>query len=271
MDLPPLADEWQLPTRYLGRRVWLFERVGSTNTLALALAEDSRQDGLVVLAREQTAGRGQYGRAWLAPAGSSVLMSVVWFPPPPLRRPALQTAWAAVSVCRLLQHVVGRRAHIKWPNDVLVSGRKICGILLEQRASGAGLASVAGIGLNVSQSREMLAAAGLPEATSLAILTGQILDWRTIARQLIAILDEAYAGLHEGDLGSLEEDWKRRLGLFGKPVRAELFDHTSVHGRLREISFDRLDLEFSSGEVRSFPPEQIKHLQGRSSEGQTPL
>ena len=82
---------------------------------------------------EQTAGRGQYGRVWTAPAGSSVLLSVLLFPPPALRRPTLLTAWAAVSVCETIQELANLSATIKWPNDVLINGRKVCGILIEQR------------------------------------------------------------------------------------------------------------------------------------------
>src|SRR5206468_7692987 len=88
----------------------------------------------VVLAREQTAGRGQHGRAWQAPAGSSVLLSVLLCPPPALRRPALLTAWAAVSVCETILQLTGLQAKIKWPNDVLIRGRKVCGILIESKA-----------------------------------------------------------------------------------------------------------------------------------------
>src|SRR5439155_7970824 len=118
--------------------------------LALALADDVSNDGLILLAQEQKSGRGQQGRTWIAPPGSSVLLSVLVFPPAWLRRPAMLTAWAAVSVCETVREVAGLEATIKWPNDVLVLGRKVCGILIEQRSSAAGTppATVAGIGLN---------------------------------------------------------------------------------------------------------------------------
>src|SRR5258707_6199345 len=93
---------WTLPTRQLGKCVRVYDCVDSTNALALARGNDTEQHGLVVLALEQTAGRGQYGRTWHAPPGSSVLMSVLLFPPPALRRPCLLTAWAAVSVCEAI-------------------------------------------------------------------------------------------------------------------------------------------------------------------------
>src|SRR5262249_24480271 len=150
--------------RRLGRRVVVYDRVDSTNTLAAALADDPGNDGIVLLADEQTAGRGQHGRSWHCPAGTGALRSALLLPPPQLRRPALLAAWAAVSVCETVRWCTGLQAKIKWPNDVLLRGRKVCSILIEQAR-----ATVVGIGLNVSQSAESLAAAGLPEAGSLAL------------------------------------------------------------------------------------------------------
>ena len=116
-------EEWQLPTRQVGRRVLVFDQLDSTSTYAASLAGDPANDGVVVRAREQTAGRGQHGRSWQCPADCGVLMSVLLFPPPPLRRPALLTAWAAVSVCDTIQQATGLQARIKWPNDVLIRGK----------------------------------------------------------------------------------------------------------------------------------------------------
>src|SRR5215470_13247415 len=158
------ADTWDLPTRHLGRRTIVFDRLDSTNTYAAARADDPANDGLVVVAREQTAGRGQHGRTWQAPAGSSVLLSVLLFPPPALRRPALMTAWAAVSVCETVRALSALEPRIKWPNDVLAEGRKICGILILQRAVNQGSAVIAGIGFNVMQSAADFATADLPLA-----------------------------------------------------------------------------------------------------------
>jgi len=161
------ADIWNLPTRRLGRQTIVFNQLDSTNTFAAPLADDPANDGLVVVAREQTAGRGQYGRVWQAPPGSSVLMSVLLFPPAPLRRPALLTAWAAVSVCETILQLAKLQAKIKWPNDVLIHGKKVCGILIEQRTGASAefpLATVVGVGLNITQSAEMFAQAGLPLA-----------------------------------------------------------------------------------------------------------
>src|SRR5947209_1089773 len=125
-------ETWTLPTRRVGRRVLIFDRLDSTNNVAAGLADSIENDGVAIVADEQTSGRGQHGRSWTCPAGNGVLLSVLLFPPPGVRRPALLTAWAAVSVCETIRELAGLSASIKWPNDVLVSGRKVCGILLEQ-------------------------------------------------------------------------------------------------------------------------------------------
>src|SRR5262245_7038273 len=113
-------DEWHLDTRLLGRRVLVFDRVDSTNTIASGLADDRSNEGIVILAHEQTKGRGQHGRTWQCDPGAGVLLSVLLFPPSALRRPVVLAAWAAHSVCETIVEFTGLEAQIKWPNDVLI-------------------------------------------------------------------------------------------------------------------------------------------------------
>jgi BirA family biotin operon repressor/biotin-[acetyl-CoA-carboxylase] ligase len=240
-------------------RVLEFDTVPSTNTVVLGLADDPANHGVVVLAREQTAGRGQYGRSWLAPPGTSVLMSILLFPPPTLRRPALLTAWVAVSVCELCQKLTGLPARIKWPNDVLIEGRKVCGILIEQRARGPDkVASVVGIGLNVTQSAAVFADAGLMEAASLAVFAERTFDCRQVAEELLVGLAEEYHRLVREDHVPLESRWREYLGLEGLHVSVECVKE-SVQGRLEKVSFNALEMEASGNLVR-LQPEEVRHV-----------
>jgi BirA family biotin operon repressor/biotin-[acetyl-CoA-carboxylase] ligase len=250
-----MRAEWHLETRQVGRRVLLYDTLDSTNTQAASLASDPGNDGTVIIADRQTAGRGQHGRTWQCPAGSGVLMSVVLFPPLPLRRPALLTAWAAVSVCDTIHKATGLPAQIKWPNDVLVRGRKVCGILIEQSN-----ATVVGIGLNVNQTAADLAKAGLPLAGSLACFTFRPLDCKLAAQALIDQLDNEYSRLGQGDLRNLEERWQARLGLLGQQVALECVDGTR-HGRLLELGFEGLELELSGGKRFRAMPERVSHVE----------
>src|SRR5438132_1004374 len=95
-------DDWHLDTHLLGKRVLIYDRVESTNSLAATFTGDPGSDGLVILANEQTAGRGQHGRSWLSPPGAGIWLSVLLFPPPELRRSVLLAAWAANSVCETI-------------------------------------------------------------------------------------------------------------------------------------------------------------------------
>jgi BirA family biotin operon repressor/biotin-[acetyl-CoA-carboxylase] ligase len=188
-------------------------------------------------------------------------MSLLLFPPDNLRRPALLTAWAAVSVCEAVLKLADLQAKIKWPNDVLVRGKKICGILIEQRTTGNPefpLASVVGIGVNVTQSAVMFEEAQLPDAGSLAMFTDRALVFEDVAKRLITELDAQYASLLAGDFATLASLWKSRLGLIGKTVLVEGIQQTT-RGRLLDITLDRLDLDIG-GEVLRITPESVKHL-----------
>ncbi len=246
-------ETWHLPAHRVGRRVLVFDRLDSTSSLATTLAHDPANDGVAVLAAEQTAGRGQHGRGWLCPPGAGVLLSVLLFPPPKVRRPAVLTAWAAVSVCDAVLDLTGLAARVKWPNDVLIEGKKVCGILIEQ-----GRGTVAGVGLNVNQPAEAFAAAGLPDAASLAVFTGQNRACADVARQLLRRLDEHYAALEAGDFDALEASWRERLGLLNKDVRAETHDGP-VSGRLVDVTWDAVVIDGPGGLMR-LRPEAVRHL-----------
>jgi BirA family biotin operon repressor/biotin-[acetyl-CoA-carboxylase] ligase len=259
--LPP-HEVRELPTRHFGQGALIFPQLDSTNALALSLGADPSRHGLVLLAKEQTAGRGQHGRTWEAPPNSSVLMSVLLFPPPKLRRSAPLVAWAAVSVCELIREVAALDATIKWPNDVLVAGKKVCGILIEQRNTGHvdfPLATVVGLGLNVTQPAEAFAASGLQHAGSLFSMSGQMLDTDMVARRLIGQLDVEYDRLAQGDFAALEARWQALLGVSGRRVVVEGAEQI-WHGRLRGMSFVAVELETESGAIVRLAPEEVRHL-----------
>ena len=250
-------DECHLDTHRLGRRVLVYDTLCSTNTQAASFAGDPANDGLVILADQQTAGRGQHGRSWLCTPGAGVLMSVLLFPPSPLRRPAMLTAWAAVSVCETITELTGLDSQIKWPNDVLIDGRKVCGILIEQ-----GRGTVVGIGVNVRQSAAELAE--LPSAGSLAFFTGSAFDTPTVARGLITHLDSDYHRLCQGDFQTLERLWQDRLGLLGQSVTAECH-HGTYSGVLERVTWQALELMLPDGHGLRLIPEQVRHIGGLRS------
>ncbi len=246
--LCPDQIEHKLETRRVGRRIVVWSRVSSTNDLAAEAAGSPDGDGLVVLAEEQTAGRGRLGRAWTAPPRTCILMSVLLVPesgphphPDPdsdgLEGRGWLTAMAAVATAEVVSDLVGRRVDIKWPNDVRVDGRKVAGILVERpavpEAAGSGTPrpapdrharpAVVGIGLNVNVARDDLPDELRDRATSIRIETGRPADRSEAARALIRRLDYWYdavraSGAVAGE-AALNVAWRDRIEGLGRLVR----------------------------------------------------
>jgi BirA family biotin operon repressor/biotin-[acetyl-CoA-carboxylase] ligase len=254
MTIPPPTAEWSLQTRHIGRRVLYYDQIPSALTVAATLA---CEPGTAVLAGEQTSGRGQYGRSWCCPPGAGVLLAVVLSPPPPARRPSVLTAWAAVGVAECIRRLTGIQARIKWPNDVLIREKKICGILIES-AAGRPPTAIAGIGLNVTQTAEDFAADGLPDGTSLAASSGRSFDAAEVTRVLLEELDRAYSLLN-GELATLETMWAERVALIDRRVVAVMTDGAQHRGWLRSLTFDDFEVE-TSGSVVRLVPEAAKQL-----------
>lgn len=247
----------RLDTRHLGRSILLFDAVPSTNDLAASFAHDPDAAGTVFVAEHQSSGRGQYGRLWQARPGSSLLLSVLLFPPPELRRPVILTAWVAVAVADAIRDLTGAQVRIKWPNDLLVGGKKICGILIEQSGG-----VVVGLGLNRDQTAAEFDAAGLPDATSLGLVAGKRIDRDSALDRVLRQLDAGYDRLLNGERRELETVWKERVGLIGQPVRIDFADGTARLGRLRDMGFDGIELQSGEYANEVIPPERIRGLTG---------
>jgi len=264
--LCPDQIEYELGTRWIGRRIAVWSRASSTNDLAARAASSSANDGLVVLAEEQTAGRGRRGRVWSAPPRSSILMSVVIFPPEALvtNRPETETAdgrgWltalASVAVAEVVASWTGLDARIKWPNDVRIDGRKVAGILVERskgrtRRAGEdavgsrspispiGGGAVIGIGLNVNLTTEELPHELRETSTSIRILRGgEPVDRSELARDLIRRLDFLYELGRTDGPESLSRPWSDLCEHLGGGVRITT-PVGPVIGRLLDLDIRR--------------------------------
>ena len=209
------------------------DTVDSTQSVAFALAEGGAADRTVVVADRQSAGRGRRGRAWHAPAGTSLLASILVRPRLPQSLLATLSLTTAVATAEALRRVASVAARVKWPNDVLVEGRKIAGILLESRVrTGASLGppsvqggrtapvtTVIGIGVNLGQ-REFppeLAAS----ATSVALETGRALDRETMLAALLAEFDAWRARLEAEGFRPIRERWRLLSDTIGRRVTVD--------------------------------------------------
>lgn len=249
------CEEWRLATECIGRHVLVYHEVDSTNSVAARL---DAADGTVVLAKNQTAGRGRFGRVWRSRPDAALLMSVLLRPPADLRRPSILTAWAAVGISEAIAALTGLPAGIKWPNDLYLDGRKVCGILIEQSA-----ATIVGIGLNVNQTVEEFAAAGLPIAGSLGIASGRSFELRSAAEAVLHHLDAEYSKLLAGERTHGEARWAERTGLLNQRVEVELGDGQRIVGRMLDMTFDGIRLEEPEGRVQTLVPERIEQIRIR--------
>lgn len=202
--------------------IFRFDEIGSTNTEALEMARRGAAEGVAVVARRQTAGRGRLGRTWFAETDSAILFSIILRPRFELARFPLLTLMSAVAVHDALESICGFECDIKWVNDVLVGDKKICGILAESTETQAGRAVIIGIGIN-------LRASAFPEdlsatATSVESESGDIIEGEKILQKLVSELSSNYAALSAPDgAARIRDAWTTRSSYAsGKSVRVEL-------------------------------------------------
>lgn len=177
----------------IGRELHVLETTSSTNDAVLERITGDTICGLVVLAETQTAGRGQRGNRWESASRKGLWLSILLRPEIALADSPLLTRWAAKTVRDFIVSECALPAETKMPNDVLVRGRKIAGVLVEMRAQRAGPhVAILGIGLNVNQSPEDFSEPLRATATSLAIETDRVFDRTKLASALLRALDASY-------------------------------------------------------------------------------
>ena len=226
-----------LTTKRLGAKLHYFPEIDSTNVYAKRLAEQGGGEGEVVIAETQTRGRGRLGRHWVSPPFLNLYFSVILRPHfAPAQAPQI-TLMAAVALADTVTAFLGRPPAIKWPNDILVRGKKLAGILTESSCSSEGIEFVIlGIGANLNYPVALMPEQIRQRATSMIALTQRPINREAFARRLIQDLDRCYGELQEEGFASLALRWEALFGLRGKRVRAEAADQ-SVMGRA--IGLDR--------------------------------
>lgn len=227
LDRPPLRE--RALRRALepdGWRVEVLAQTGSTNAVVAERARAGEPAGLVVVAESQTAGRGRLDRTWTSPPRAGLTLSVLVRPDlPPVRWPWLPLL-TGLAVARTVEQA-GVEPQLKWPNDVLVGGRKTCGVLVEVPEAGA---AVIGIGLNVSTREDELPHA---QATSLVLAGATTTDRDTLLRALLRSLSAVL-----GDVDAAREEYRARCSTVGQAVRVELPGGGAVEGTADAVDED---------------------------------
>lgn len=228
---------------------WRVETVAETSSTNADVAERFRggeSEGLVLVAEQQTQGRGRLGREWVTSPGSSLLVSFLLVPE---GLPAERWPWlpllAGVATADAVRRVTGVEVDLKWPNDVLAGDKKLAGILVERVQRGNTAAAVVGIGINVSQAQEELP---VPEATSLVLVTGERVDRSELLLALTEELGSRYDDLVAG--ADLREPYLARCVTPGRQVRVAV-PGGEVTGEAVDVDADgRLVVRTAAGEER---------------------
>jgi BirA family biotin operon repressor/biotin-[acetyl-CoA-carboxylase] ligase len=243
--------------RTVGREVLWLEETDSTNLVCRRMAAEGAAEGLAVLARTQTAGRGRRGRSFQSTGDLGLYLSVLLRPEQGMEEVSNMTAWVAVAVCDGVERACGVRPEIKWINDIILNGKKLGGILTE-----AGLEQgkmdhlVVGIGVNVNHTPEDFQPELRSMATSLSIELPKAPDMAELAAYIIRALDEMYAAFPAGKADYLE---KYRAGCIttGKPVQI-ITPASREEGESLSIDEDfRLVVRMENGEERALSAGEV--------------
>lgn len=209
-ELAPETIQQGLGTRVIGRELFFFETVDSTNKVLRQAAARGAAEGTVVLANEQTSGRGRLNRTWVSPPGVGIYLSVLLRPSGPPTPPHLFTFLPAVATARALRQVSGLPVFIQWPNDVMLRGRKLAGILAEMRGSQRrDREVVVGIGINVNHTASDLPPELRETATSLTLAAGRTFSRTAVVQEVLRELDRGHALLAAGDHPPILDEWRR--------------------------------------------------------------
>jgi BirA family transcriptional regulator, biotin operon repressor / biotin---[acetyl-CoA-carboxylase] ligase len=221
--------------RVIGRDIRVFEQTTSTNDVIERLARDGVAEGVVVFAESQTKGRGRLGRKWISPPRKGLWLSVLLRPP--LRPDAATqlTVAAATSLSRAIRQTTSLVPEIKWPNDILIRGRKVAGVLTELSAELDRVNHVVlGIGIDVNLNASDLPADLRRIASSLKIETGAAIRRADLAAALLRELDRDYGLICGKQFAKISEEWEEQCVTLGQRVRISIGERT-ISGRAEAL------------------------------------
>jgi BirA family biotin operon repressor/biotin-[acetyl-CoA-carboxylase] ligase len=237
----------------IGKEIIFLETATSTNDVAMELAaQRENPEGLVVIADTQTKGRGRFGRTWISPSGVNSYFTVILSPSIPPNEAALITLMAAVAVVSVIRNYAGLNAGIKWPNDILVNGKKTGGILAETKSARGRIKFLAlGIGINVNMPLNDFPEDIRAFSTSLNIESGKLFNRIEFSGKILEELERTYKILLKGNKGALIHDWIRLNSTIGSKVIVK--NHDKIISGIAENINDsgELIIRLPSGEMET--------------------
>jgi len=257
--LYPVEIKRNLKTEFIGKEIIYLDSVDSTNNYGKNLASKGFDDGTVIVAEEQTKGRGRLGREWISQKGKGIWMTLMLKPDIKPDKASQVTLIAALSVLKGIKNVADVDIMIKWPNDLVINGKKICGILTEL---GAEIDIInflcVGIGINVNGEEDDFNKIGLNTATSLKATIGETIDRKRLIVEILESFEKLYKiFLHNVSIDFMLDEYKKHLVNLGKEVRV-IVKNGEIKGIAEDVNdkgylMVRLNdgnlMEVSSGEV----------------------
>ena len=205
-----------LGTKVMGQKIHHFDSLDSTMNEAFRLGMDGAPEGTVVVAETQSKGRGRLGRVWTSPKGKGLYFSIILRPACAPSEAARLTLLAAVAVGEAVETNTGTQARIKWPNDLLLNGKKFCGILTEMNAETDRVRFViVGIGLNVNAAVSQIPS----DATSLKIAQGRAIIRVALLQEILRAFEARYQGMLKDGYAGVLSEWRKRSAMDGRKVR----------------------------------------------------
>lgn len=249
-ELNLAAVERLLRTSAIGRRLTHLATTASTMDVARSEAVAGAPHGAVVIAEEQSAGRGRFGRRWVSPPGKNLYLTLILRPGAGRLRSLSMVV--PLAVCRAIEAVTPLRPVIKWPNDILAGERKLAGILIQGESTGAELIyALAGIGLNVNDPVDDPEIAGI--ATSLSRELGEETSRETVLAALLNEVEDAY----NAPIADVYSGWRSRVATLGRPVRLTFRDE-AYEGIAEDVDGEgSLILRLGDGTRRTFEAGEV--------------
>jgi len=235
---------------HVGRNIVFLESVGSTNDHAKELAAQGALSGTVVIAGEQVAGKGRLGRSWDgAGSGKDIYMTILLRPDISGENAARLTLLAGICTARAVNEISEKKAGIKWPNDVVINGKKICGILTESAFKGKSL-DYAAVGIGINVNREDFPPELADKATSLYLENGRQYKRADIIKRVISLFDEYYGGFVKAGISSFIDEYRRLCVNIGKTVTIHENGTSYVAGAIGIGDNGALEVVTEGGEKR---------------------
>jgi BirA family biotin operon repressor/biotin-[acetyl-CoA-carboxylase] ligase len=225
-------------TKIIGRDIQVFEQTTSTNDVIEKLARDGVKEGVVVFAESQTRGRGRLGRKWISPAHKGLWFSVLLRPDLRPQETTQLTVASAAALRRAIQSETDLKPEIKWPNDILIRGKKVAGILTELSAEVDRVKHIIlGIGVDVNLDAGEFSAELKKTATSLKTETGESVSRAELATAILRELDFDYSRICGGKFSQVADEWEEHCATIGRNVTVHIGER-KIRGRAESLDDD---------------------------------